>query len=189
MVVGHIGTEIEIGNISQYIPASNTLFYMNTGAPADANGTITSVRYCYTLSTLASSESNFYQATVGIYRPEGNESYNLKSFFILTNASMSSNSFQCKQLNVPANIEVEKGDVLGVCQWDFNFSNTSLGHINLIASTTGGSNESLQQLSPSLTEKYCTPLGMVPEKVADSDLTKRDERLSLLLSANISEQN
>ena len=119
-VIGTIGNRTEEGD-TQFEPGHpRSDFYLNTNAPATANGTISSIQYCYTLDTSNSENIDIYLTTVGIYRPVGN-SYTLINSTVLIfdhNADQFppdiDNTYHCTETNI-AEFEVQTGDVIGVC--------------------------------------------------------------------------
>lgn len=176
-------TGYEPAEIPQYT------FFLNANSSAKTNGSISTITFCFFQPRNLT--QNFYQATVGIYRQkDGGITYSLLNSFILTKTliSLTNNSNSntsdplCEKISIQS-MEVQEGDVFGVCQNVaspslFNHSCIKAGDMNLVAKGGG----SLMQLVGSV----CSSLGSVPETVLSESLQSQENSI-LLLSASISE--
>lgn len=95
-------------------------FYLNTLNPANASGIVSSLWICYNLDSDDDFDAPVFQATIGFYRPAADGgSFSLMSYITLTRTSR--DTLWCENVTIP-NIEVEEGDVIGVCAINFNSS-------------------------------------------------------------------
>lgn len=166
----------------EYAPTSDdSQFFLNSGAPANIDGTVSRVRYCHILQT--STTATLLQATVGFYRRSGN-TFTLTNSFNITKSATSApiSIFQCENLSISP-IQVNEGDVIGVCSRDFESS--LIGRIILVANTISNANgdDSLFRNVPS--DSLCSQEGHVPQDFTRSQVERVPEN-TLLLYANIS---
>ena len=96
-------------------------FYINIGDPADCDGQITSISYCFYDPPQTENE---YVATLAVYRLQGQGGRvyaNVSSTIILrktqaeVQAELGSNNFVCSQLTLDQPIAIQSNDVLGAC--------------------------------------------------------------------------
>ena len=119
---GAIGTN----NETAFPVVTMSGFYLNTAAPAPCRGTITSWRYCYYKPETPSNvnDTHRFVSRFAVYRP-AHSSNGSTSYTRISNRSISllwkqipndNRAFICKTAPVRgSNIDVEAGDVFGVC--------------------------------------------------------------------------
>lgn len=178
--VGSIGQE----NI-QYTPATDSSpFFLNTRAAADANGTISRVKYCY---TLPDDNTDSYRATIGLYRPQGG-SFNLLNSFSLTKTGNTlqgpRDEFVCEEMDIPS-LEVQEGDVMGACMPSRSFTFLSAGPINLVAELEDRGEILMQFQSLTQALRACLPVGTIPSVVSSGNLRNTSVGRLLMIAANI----
>ena len=76
-----------IGDLPQdsysYEPTDDeSVFFLNTASSAETNGDVSDLSYCYSLE--GGAKVKFYQATVGVYRMNGPDTWNLTYSFNVT---------------------------------------------------------------------------------------------------------
>ena len=156
--------------------SDNSQFFLNLGAAASTSGTVSRVRYCFTLQ--ASTTVTIYQATVGFYRRSIGNTLTLSNSFNITKSAASApvSMFQCETLSI-STVEVSEGDLIGVCSRE----SPTIGRVILAANTVSDVNNIivLQNVS---SDRLCNQERGVPQMFQTEQVTD----IVLLLYANIS---
>lgn len=156
-------------------------FFINTAASANASGTISSLRYCYTIQT-GDDDSETYQATVGFYRQDGDDFTlsNNVSFDITIDSTPQvtpDTTFQCEDKMIIPSVEVQEGEMIGVCTR--NFDDSSVKRINFLASVQTNDRDLLRN-DPRYDDNFCVKVGSVPTFFSRGHLDPGGNRLLLL---------
>ena len=165
--VGTIGTRTDenmLGSLD--FDAPRHWFYMNTKAPANASGAVSTIQYCYSLGFNASREEA--ASTVGFYRPHG-DGFNLTHSFNITVDPDVLGFRNCVTMNI-SSVEVETDDVIGVCLRSFryiNFISESNDDFNMFGLMTD-----LEDPGPFGIDALCTSVGVMPLTVASNQLER-----------------
>ena len=180
--IGVIGTDLDQQYGTRIPPGQSPAkgrFFLNTLDPATASGTVSSLRFCAYLNDDASVE--IYQATIGFFRETGQHGqYDLlNSVGVAVNATPGL-EYTCLSVSTP-DIDVQVGDVIGVCSRTFNSSVASLG----IAVSVDDDTSSLLRNGRMQRESLCPAVGSIPTNIAADQLETRS--LLLPIYANISE--
>lgn len=165
----------------EYDPSADaTRFFLNTRAPADANGTISSISYCFIRDR--SVAVRLYRATVGFYRRHGNTFKLTYAFNITMNDTKtfqdSQDQFQCKDMSIDR-VEVRQGEIIGFCS---RFFDKSTGRIILVAK--GIDSDSLFKNGIDDRDNFCYTEGSVPREFTRDEIGEESRQI-LLLYANI----
>lgn len=112
---GTIGTDAH-----EYIERRAQHFYLNIQDPTQCDGTINQIDYCYYLTDQFSVRHRF---TFAVYRESypGNESYTAVSSAFTTGTNMGNhgrNSFSCRTYSLEQTVQIQTGDIIGVCIYD-----------------------------------------------------------------------
>lgn len=152
------------------------VFYLNTEGPATASGTIDMLRFCYDLDGVQG-PGTLYQATIGFYRPEGDNSYSLLTSLKVTRTPgpvPGVDQFRCEDMDIPST-EVREGDLIGVCARNFN---SSVGRINFIVNINGISpKRDIQTEDPDDRGVFCRDVGDVPSMLRNDLLDPANQHL------------
>lgn len=169
-----IGTPVERLSSSDYeeLEDDSARFYLNTEFPAIADGTVTSLSFCYDLNGPVDTT---YQATIGFYHMEGTNYSLIDSF----NLSRSRLPARCENISIPP-IEVQQGDVIGVCARDFS---PSVRRINFVVESDRESDDLQRERGGDNREMFCTAVGDVPRSLSGEGLTGVDSLVMRITGA------
>ena len=166
---GAIGT-LALNENRIFSPRGNIQFYLNTEDPATSDGIVERLRFCYSLN----GGEGLYQATIGLYRPEGNGGYSLlRSFYVTRNASSDQerDQFVCEDMDIPST-QVQEGDLIGVCARNFN---NSFRRINFVVNV--GESRLERDLMRNDQNDFCREVGLIPSQFGNSQLSLGNDRL------------
>lgn len=117
-------------------------FYLNTARPAQINGTINSLSYCY--YGRRDSSADFYQSLVALYRSAGRSGYQrISETVVITkrNPTLQTSpdevllrGFNCDYYELSENVQVMEGDLIGACIFD----TARIGKLDLLSVTSDG---------------------------------------------------
>lgn len=186
-ILGQIGTSQE-SRVSGP-DDDGSFFYLNTLQSAEANGTVSSIRYCY---AKPQATHQLYQATVGFYRRYRDSdifqlvsdfSFNLtiveNSITAENSTVISSNDFRCDYRSFPP-VAIQEGDVIGACTRDF--PDLSIGRL-VLTGRVSFLFFNLNVMRSAQVQSLCPGAGNLPLLV--STLSLDSNRQQLLISANI----
>ena len=191
MVIGTVGNRTAEGD--DRFGARENLdrnFYLSHNTPATANGTVSSIQYCYTLDTDDLDDIEIFLSTVGFYRLVGSN-YTLVNSTVISVENIGdrlpediTETFDCVEISVPE-FEVERGDVIGVCQRLYPDDNSPprTERVNVVANVNGES--VLRSRGGGTDDRFCSEIGVMPNTFAVDQLENQNGRI-IRVSANIS---
>ena len=191
MVIGTIGNRTAEGD-GRFGARENLgrNFYLSNNAPATASGTVSSIQYCYTLDTDNLDDIEIFLSTVGFYRLVGSN-YTLVNSTVISVKNIADelpenirDTFDCVEISVPE-FEVERGDVIGVCQrlYPDDGSSPRTERVTVVANVN--SESVLRSRGGDTDDRFCSEIGVMPSTLAVDQLDTRDGRI-IRVSANIS---